>query len=86
MKRAPIEVGQVVVSMAGRDEGRWFLVLALPDAEYALVADGRLRKVEKPKKKKVMHLRSTGEMIAELQRRLQAGERVRCSITRYAKA
>ena len=43
MKKTPLTVGQAVVSRAGRDEGRMFLVLAL-SGEYALVADGADRK------------------------------------------
>lgn len=52
----PIEPGRVVCSKAGRDAGRAMIVLALDGAEYALVADGRLRTVEKPKRKKFKHL------------------------------
>lgn len=57
MDRIPIETGRVVLSKAGRDAGRCFVVLHTDDA-FAYVADGDLRKVEKPKKKKHMHLRA----------------------------
>lgn len=50
--------GAVVFSKAGRDKGKKFLVLSLEN-NYAFIADGDLRKVEKPKKKKLIHLQKT---------------------------
>ena len=51
MKKAPILVGSEVISKAGRDEGRVFLVIESLDEEYVLISDGETRKMEKPKKK-----------------------------------
>lgn len=51
----PVEVGRVVIPRAGRDKGRAMVVLRVEDA-YAYIADGVLRLVEKPKKKKIKHL------------------------------
>ena len=59
MTRSPLTVGCVVKSKAGRDAGRLFLVVGVPDEEHLLLADGDLRKVEKPKKKKLRHLTAT---------------------------
>ncbi len=59
MTREPIEVGRIVRSKAGRDSGRLFLVIGVFDEEHLLIADGELRKVEKPKKKKRRHLAPT---------------------------
>ncbi|NLG25428.1 MAG: RNA-binding protein [Clostridiales bacterium] len=75
MKKTPLTVGQAVVSRAGRDEGRMFLVLAL-SGEYALVADGALRKVGKPKKKKIRHLKPVAWPAEAAAARLAAGEKV----------
>jgi large subunit ribosomal protein L14e len=52
-----LQVGQVVVSDAGRDRGRFMLVIKILDENYVYVVDGDLRKVENPKKKKIKHLR-----------------------------
>ncbi len=49
-------VGRVAVSKAGRDKGRAFVILELADKDHVLIADGKLRKLEKPKRKKLMHL------------------------------
>lgn len=51
-----IAIGQVVKSRAGRDKGKIFLVLEVLDDEHLLVVDGNLRKLDKPKKKKIKHL------------------------------
>lgn len=51
-----IAIGQVVKSRAGRDKGRIFLVLDIIDSEHILLVDGDLRKLDKPKKKKIKHL------------------------------
>ena len=54
-----IKVGSAVRSCAGRDKGRFMAVMALEEG-YAMVADGRLRKIERPKRKKLRHLKLTG--------------------------
>ncbi|KGF11649.1 50S ribosomal protein L14e [Urinicoccus massiliensis] len=51
-----IQQGQVVRSLAGRDKDRYFLVLEVVDQTYLLLVDGKLRKLAKPKKKKVQHV------------------------------
>ncbi len=53
-----IKVGSIVRSIAGHDKGSLLLVVAL-DNGYAYVADGKLRKIEKPKKKKLKHLQGS---------------------------
>ena len=75
-KDRPIAPGCVVRSKAGRDEGRYFIVLSLEGEEFAQVADGDLRKVEKPKRKRAKHLYVTEELVSSLQKKLMAGERV----------
>jgi ribosomal protein L14E/L6E/L27E len=45
----------IVRSDAGRDKGKLFVVLDT-EGEYLLLADGRSRKVESPKRKKRRHV------------------------------
>lgn len=59
-EKIPIEPGRIVLSKAGRDAGRRFVVLSVEEP-FAFVADGELRKVETPKKKKHRHLRALPE-------------------------
>jgi ribosomal protein L14E/L6E/L27E len=58
--------GLAVHSKAGRDKGRFFVVLAL-EGDYALIADGDLRKIDKPKRKKLKHLGVTNTLLPETQ-------------------
>ena len=51
-----ISIGDIVVSKAGRDKGVYFVVLSM-ESEYAYICDGSMRKADKPKKKKLKHLR-----------------------------
>ena len=50
-----IVIGDVVKATAGRDKGKFFLVVDLSDG-FALIVDGKTRKVGKPKRKNVKHL------------------------------
>lgn len=51
-----ISIGQIVHSRAGRDKDKFFIVVSLVNEEYVLIADGDLRKISNPKKKKIKHL------------------------------
>jgi Ribosomal protein L14E/L6E/L27E len=73
MNKIPIEPGRVVLSKAGRDAGRRFMVLQV-DETFAIVADGDLRKVENPKKKKRMHLRAVPEFFSSIVGILEDGK------------
>lgn len=55
--------GLIVCAIAGRDQGRYFVVLET-DGHSARIADGKTRKISKPKRKNVKHLRTTGTTIA----------------------
>jgi len=73
MNRMPVEVGSVVISKAGRDEGRMFLVIKEVDDDFVLVANGALRTMDRLKKKRRKHLKPTGSVVEELRRRLSEG-------------
>ena len=64
--------GCVVLSTAGRDMGRYFIVLDR-DENYALIVDGKLRRIDSPKRKKIKHLMYAGKVSAEkLQTKIEA--------------
>ncbi|MDD3214831.1 MAG: KOW domain-containing RNA-binding protein [Eubacteriales bacterium] len=58
MRANPSEIGRMVVSLQGHDRGRRFLVVGLIDERHVLIADGDTRKLAKPKKKQLKHLRA----------------------------
>ena len=76
MNRLPVALGSVVVSKAGRDEGRLFLVVAEVDEDFVMVANGALRKMDRQKKKRRKHLKPTGRVVEELRDRLSQGKTV----------
>ena len=76
-------LGQVVQSTQGRDAGR---VVGIIDESYVLIADGALRKIDRPKKKKVKHLIPKQELISSLKEKLTCGQRVYDSEIRKALA
>lgn len=75
----------VVVSLAGRDKGKLFLVLET-GGEYVLIADGRGRKQEKPKRKKRKHIQFVSESDSYAAAKIRNGEKVLNSEIRKALA
>ena len=73
MNKYPIEVGAVVISKMGRDEGRSFVVVQELDRDFVLLADGKLRTMDHLKKKRRKHLKTTGIVVEELRDRLREG-------------
>ena len=49
-------IGLLAYSKCGRDRKRLFCVVDIIDADFVIIADGRLHKTEKPKKKRLKHL------------------------------
>jgi large subunit ribosomal protein L14e len=78
--------GQIVFSKAGRDSGKMFIVTEAVDTNHVLIADGDLRKIEKPKKKKIKHLEATGVFIEHIADKLMRGLKVTNSEIRKALA
>lgn len=58
--------GMVVRSVAGRDKGRLHVVIAADD-EFALIADGKWRKIQSPKRKKLKHIQPLDGICIEIQ-------------------
>lgn len=53
--------GQLVKSIAGHDKGTYFLIYQIIDDNYVTIVDGKNRKLQKPKLKKVKHLSKTNK-------------------------
>lgn len=67
-----ISVGQIVVSNAGRDKSLKFVVLCIIDNKYVYISDGDIRKVEKPKKKKLKHLKKLNYIAEDIKDKLES--------------
>lgn len=69
-----INVGQIVKSKAGRDKDKVYLILDIVDSSYVTVVDGRLKKLENPKKKKIKHLMIYNHVIDDLSEKKDSKE------------
>ena len=50
-----MKVGEVVISISGRDMGEWYIVADVQN-EYVYLIDGKNKPIDKPKKKKIKHI------------------------------
>lgn len=80
-----MDTASIVVSTAGRDRGSLFFVLATED-NYALLADGKTRRIGQPKRKKLKHLQFVAESKSRVAEKLRAGDKVLDSEIRRALA
>ncbi len=53
-----LEIGSVVKSLKGRDKDSYFCVVEL-EGDYVYLCDGKIRKLENPKRKKIKHIKIT---------------------------
>ena len=71
-----VSVGDLVVSLSGRDKDKTFLVVDVQEY-YAYIVDGKERKIAKPKKKKIKHLKKVLSLASvELADKIRRGEPV----------
>lgn len=67
--------GQLVQSIAGRDSGKYFLIIGKSNGMIN-VADGKMRKVQRPKKKNVKHLKRYDLVAEDLAEKLRSNKGV----------
>lgn len=80
-----IKKSDIVESTAGRDEKELFFVLEVEEG-FVYLADGKKRKVESPKRKKIRHVRFEAQGEARVAEKLKNGEKVTNSELRRALA
>jgi ribosomal protein L14E/L6E/L27E len=68
-------VSDIAVSLNGRDAGKSFFIVGM-EGEYALLADGKGRRAEKPKRKKLKHIRFASKSASRAAEKLRNGERI----------
>ena len=68
-------IADVVMSMAGRDAGKLFYVIA-SDETHLTLANGKDRSLEKPKKKKRKHVKKVLRSETRVAEKLRAGDKV----------
>lgn len=65
-----ISKGQFVKSKSGRDKDKIFIIIEIVDEVYVRIVDGDLRRVEKPKLKKIRHLAKMNRISDDIQQKL----------------
>ena len=70
-----ISISDIIVSTAGRDRGKLFYVIGT-EGVYALIANGKDRKLEHPKRKKLKHVRFVTRTDSRVALKLRTGEKV----------
>ena len=73
--KSDITISDVVVSTAGRDQGKWFYVIA-EDPVYLLLANGKDRTLDKPKRKKRKHVKKVLRSETRVAVKLKNGDKV----------
>jgi len=68
-------IADVVMSTAGRDEGRLYYVIEA-DETYLSLVNGKDRRVEKPKRKKCKHTKMVLRSETRVAQKLRDGEKV----------
>ncbi len=72
----PVCVGRMCLSKSGRDKGRYFMITSVIDNEYVMIADGVVRKLANPKKKKLKHLKLKPVVLEGIAKKLNEGMKV----------
>ena len=70
-----VSKSDIIISLAGRDKGRLFYVLDVQEG-YCLLADGKGRKLENPKRKKLKHVRRVSRTETRVADKIRRGDKV----------
>ena len=70
-----MDIANLVQATAGREQGKYFFVLRR-DGEYLLLADGKSRRLEKPKRKKRKHIEQIPRTESRIAEKIRNGEKV----------
>ena len=70
-----LTIADVVISTAGRDQGQLFYVLEADDV-FLTIANGKDRRIEKPKRKKRKHINKVLRSETRVAQKLREGDKV----------
>ena len=77
-------IGRFAISKAGHDKAKVYVITAV-EGDFAYLCDGRLKTLEKPKKKCAKHIQFVNAQVEqELLERLESGACVRNEEIKYA--
>ena len=70
-----ISKSDIIESLAGRDKGKFFYVIDVEE-NFVLIADGKGRKLENPKRKKLKHVRRVTRTETRVAAKILNGDKV----------
>ena len=70
-----ISKSDIIESLAGRDKGKFFYVIDTEE-NFVLIADGKGRKLENPKRKKLKHVRRVTRTETRVAMKILNGDKV----------
>ena len=70
-----VSKSDIVISLAGRDKDQYFYVISTED-QYVFLADGKGRKLENPKRKKLKHVRRVSRTETRVAAKILNGDKV----------
>lgn len=76
MEQEGFEIGRIVEATAGRERGKLFMIVGIIDENYVWIVNGKNRTLAKPKKKKIKHLKSMGELDWKIRKKILNGDQV----------
>lgn len=68
--------GRICISKSGRDKGRYFIIKEVSTDGCVYIVDGIVRKVSKPKKKKLKHVTLRNEKADAIGEKFAVGAKV----------
>ena len=74
-RSSDISISDVVISTAGRDQGKLFYVIGT-DPVYLMLANGKDRTLDKPKRKKRKHIQKVLRSETRVAEKLRSGDKV----------
>lgn len=69
------EVGMLAKALAGHDFGKIYVIVGV-DEEYVYLVDGKIRTMEKPKKKRKKHVQIIKEMQQTIADKVRNNEKI----------
>lgn len=80
-----INMSDIVTALNGRDKGKLFFVVKIEEI-YAFLSDGKSRRIDKPKRKKLKHLKLEANSDCRTAFKIRSGDKVTNSEIRRALA
>ncbi|MDR0752246.1 MAG: KOW domain-containing RNA-binding protein [Christensenellaceae bacterium] len=71
-----LEIGAIVFSKSGRDSGRYYVIVEIVDDQFVKIVDGKFRRLDKPKLKKIKHLKLTNDCLKKIADKIRANKKI----------